>query len=136
MTAQKKYKKKDDKGFFESYAKFSKILRTWLVAYGIGAPVLFANNDCVIKVIQDTKNGPYIVKLFLIGVSIQVFAALIYKYAMGYLYFGELDKYLKNKLIYKIADYLSESMWLEMIFDLSSIGCFLFATYRVYTLIF
>jgi hypothetical protein len=96
----KKNKKRDDKGFFESYAKFSNILRTWLIAYGIGAPVLFASNAFFIKIMQDTKNGPYIVKFFLLGVSIQVFAALIYKYTMGYLYFGELDTYKAYILIF------------------------------------
>jgi hypothetical protein len=32
--------KKTDEGFFEGYASFAGVLRTWLIAYGIGCPVL------------------------------------------------------------------------------------------------
>ena len=31
-------------GHFENYAEYAKTLRSWLVAYGIGGPVLFLTN--------------------------------------------------------------------------------------------
>lgn len=121
--------KKDDKGFFESYASFSRTLRSWLVAYGIGAPVLFASNEHLIIAVKESKNGLSIIIAFLIGLAIQILAALIYKYAMGYLYFGELDANLKDTKRYKISDWLSEAMWVEFIMDSISICCFIFGTY-------
>ncbi len=32
-------------GYYKVYEEYSKTLRTWFVAYGIGAPVLVLNND-------------------------------------------------------------------------------------------
>lgn len=35
--------------YFQAYAEYSKVLRTWLVAYGIGAPVLLLTNEPLAK---------------------------------------------------------------------------------------
>ena len=35
----------DAEDHYQSYAEHNRILRTWLVAYGIGAPVLILSND-------------------------------------------------------------------------------------------
>lgn len=39
------------------YEEHSKTLRTWLVAYGIGAPVLFITNDKVWKAIASSGSA-------------------------------------------------------------------------------
>ena len=35
----------DIDGYFRAYEEYSKLIRTWLVAYGVGAPVLLFTND-------------------------------------------------------------------------------------------
>lgn len=34
-------RKIDDSGFYEPYAYFSKTVRAWFIAFGVGVPVLF-----------------------------------------------------------------------------------------------
>ncbi len=124
-----KIKTKEDRGFYEPYAVFSRTLRAWLVAYGIGAPVLFATRDSFARTLAQPEAAMPVIGFFLFGVCVQVTAALIYKYSMGYIYFGELDKGFQKTRRYKISGYLSQAMWLEMLFDIVSIGAFLWATY-------
>jgi len=40
-----KYNPDQEKGLFEAYGSAATSLRTWLVAYGIGAPVFFLSKD-------------------------------------------------------------------------------------------
>jgi len=122
-------KGKEDRGFYEPYAIFSRTLRAWLVAYGIGAPVLFATQPTFARILTQAEIAMPIIGLFLFGVVIQVCAALLYKYSMGYIYFGELDDDFQKTKRYKVAAYVSRAMWLEMLFDLLAITLFMLATY-------
>ena len=36
---------KEEKGFYEAYKGFANNLRTWFLAYGIGAPVVLLSNE-------------------------------------------------------------------------------------------
>ena len=119
--------------FFEPYASFSRTLRTWLVAYGIGAPVLFASQDAFVCILAKPIQGVIIIGLFLLGTMVQIIATFLYKYSMGYIYFGELKKEFMETRRYKISNWLSEAMWLEISFDIITIVSFVSAT--VYVLI-
>jgi hypothetical protein len=50
------------------------------------------------------------------------------------IYFGELDEDFQNTRRYKVSEWLSEAMWLEMCFDILSIGSFGWATMRILVL--
>jgi hypothetical protein len=126
---KKKRSVKEDRGFYEPYAVFSRTLRAWLVAYGIGASVFFSTHQSFARVLAQSNEARPIIGFFLFGVSVQVAAALIYKYSMGYIYFGELDKGFQKTKRYRMSEYLSQAMWLEMLFDVLSIGVFIGATY-------
>ncbi len=120
--------------FFEPYANFSKLLRTWLVSYGIGAIFFISSQSVISTVLQEHKEtSKYIISLLISGLVIQVVAAFLYKYSMLYLYHGETDTKLQNSLRYKIADKLSEFILLEMLFDIFSIIIFSYATYLIAT---
>lgn len=122
-------KDREDRGFYEPYAVFSRTLRTWLVAYGIGAPVLFATQPFFARILAEAEVAMPIIGFFLFGVIVQVIAALLYKYSMGYIYFGELDENFQKTRRYRIAEHVSDAMWLEMLFDILSIVAFALATY-------
>lgn len=128
---KRRLKKKSDRGFYEPYANFSRTLRAWLVAYGIGAPVLFSTQTAFSGLLQKKDLALPIVWLYLAGVVVQVLAALIYKYSMGYIYFGELDAKFRKTRRHRVAEWFSEAMWLEMVFDVVSIGALVAATYLV-----
>ena len=65
---------------------------------------------------------------FLVGAGLQVLAALVYKTAMWYLYWGELRPKFCNTRRYRVACWLSESLALELAFDLGTIGLFGWST--------
>jgi hypothetical protein len=117
--------------YFECYAEFAKTLRTWFIAYGIGFPVLLFSNNDAWETIKSTGNIRLIGMLFLAGVSIQVLEALIYKNAMWYLYRGEENLQIKNKVCYKTFYYISECYLLEISLDILTLICFAIATWKV-----
>jgi hypothetical protein len=124
-------KKTEESGFYEPYAYFSRTLRTWLVGYGIGAPILIISQDHLSNKILDSGIGDNITIWFLSGVCVQVIAAILYKYSMGYIYFSELNPTLENTKRFIIADWISEAFWLELLFDILAIVCFMRGTYLV-----
>ncbi len=122
----------DKSDFYEPYKGFSKLLRTWLVTYGIGAIFLISSQAVISKALQTNQIiAKDIINFLIIGLVIQVIAAFLYKYSMLYLYHGETDEKLKNTFRYKIADFLSECVLLEMIFDILTIVVFAKATYLI-----
>ncbi|MGA9852603.1 MAG: hypothetical protein WBR15_06695 [Gammaproteobacteria bacterium] len=125
------YKKTDDSSFYESYASFSRTLRAWLVAYGVGVPVLLVSQQFIAKAIIKAGTGRLITWLFLAGVAIQVLAALLYKYSMAYLYSAEVDSNLNETWRVKVAEWLSNAVWFEALFDVVSIALFVCGTFMV-----
>lgn len=128
MQRQDNKKTPKETGFYEAYAGFARTLRTWLAAYGIGAPVLFASQAAFATILKETQATVCIIGLFLIGVSLQLIAALLYKATMWYLYYGELYHEFQRTRRYKMSDCLSEQLWLEMCFDIGSVVTFAWAT--------
>ena len=120
--------KPSESGFYESYAGFSKTLRGWLVAYGIGAPVLFASQTSFAKVLANAKIARPIIICFLIGVTLQIALSVVYKYCMFHLYLGEIDEKYKLYRIHRIADWFASQTWLELIIDVVTILLFSYAT--------
>jgi hypothetical protein len=127
----KSRKMTDDSGFYDSYASFSRTLRAWLVAYGVGVPVLLVSQEFVARAIIKAGTGGLITWLFLAGVGIQTLAALLYKYSMVYLYFSATDSKLAKTPQVKIAVWLSNAIWLEAFFDVAAIILFVCGTFFV-----
>jgi len=123
--------KSQEQDFFDCYASFSRILRAWLVAYGIGAPAFIATQDFFKERITDPAMAALIILLFLIGVGLQGISALLYKFTMLILYHGEADA-AKHKVCktwyHKRADCISESILIEFALDAGSILAFCAAT--------
>jgi hypothetical protein len=120
-----------DSGFYEPYIQYARTLRAWFVAYGIGVPVLLVSQEFIARAIIKAGTGELITWLFLIGVAVQVLAAFLYKYAMNYLYFDEVGGELEGTRRLKCAVWLSNAIWLEMLFDVISIGLFSWGTFLV-----
>jgi len=121
----------EESGFYEAYVGFARNLRTWFLAYGVGGPVVFLTNPNAGEKIAKSGYAEYIAYLFLIGVALQVIAALLYKSAMWFFYEAELNRQLKEKVKYKAFRKLSESYSLEFFFDIATVACFSVATWRV-----
>lgn len=92
---------KEESGFYTAYSGFASNLRIWFIAYGIGAPVVLLSNETAWSTVVDSGLGKRLAYFYFIGVAVQIFAALIYKTAMWYLYIGELKKSFRKSLLIK-----------------------------------
>ena len=120
--------KSDPHGFFDAYAEFARTLRTWLVAYGIGGPVLFITNDTAFTRLRSSGYMGFIGLCFLLGVALQVFGALMNKITMWTIYFGEDNEAFRQRRLYKLFDRLSECILIDLLWDVGSIVLFSWAT--------
>lgn len=128
-------RKKPDSGYFDGYVSFARVLRSWLIAYGIGGPVLFLTNSQIAARLAESGHSRSIAILFLSGVFFQVAVALLYKGAMWFLYVGEEDEHRRKSLFYGISEWITGAFWLELIFDLGTIALFSYATYEILTIL-
>ena len=122
---------RQESGFYTAYAEFAKNLRVWFLAYGIGATAIFVTNEGAGKRLLSSGAAEGVVYLFLVGVALQIFVALLYKTAMWYLYMGEFDAKEKESWQHWLADKISNSYSIELLCDLATIFCFGAATYQL-----
>jgi len=119
---------REETGYYQAYAEFAKTLRTWFIAYGIGAPALVLSNKDLWNLVKGSGSLTWIAVLFLLGVTFQVIEAFIYKTAMWHLYVGESDEEHMKTWWYRMADRVSESYQLELFFDIGAFVFFAIAT--------
>lgn len=122
-------------GFFAPYAEFAKTLRTWYVAYGIGGPVLMLSQERVATAVLGSGAARTIVIAFLAGVGLQIVQAVVYKIAMWNLYMAELDPKLSKLLRTRVSDFISESLTIEVFFDLITLALFAYATVKLFVVV-
>ena len=121
-------KGRDESGFYEPYAAFARSLRTWFIAYGIGAPVLFVSNAEAWKAVHASGRAETIAVVFLGGVAVQILEALLYKSAMWQLYMTELDPSRATTWFYDVATWLAASYAFELFLDILTVALFAWAT--------
>ncbi len=61
-----------ESGYYEAYANHAKILRNWLVAFGIGVPFLFATNVEFGEALRESNNVWLVISLFFFGRFLQL----------------------------------------------------------------
>jgi hypothetical protein len=114
---------------FASYREHANILRTWLVAYGVGGPVLILSQDKIWGKLSTSGSLRLIAVLFLTGVSLQVASAAINKSVMWACYYGETEPMYKATVRYKIANWLSGQYLIDFTCDTAAMATFAAATY-------
>jgi hypothetical protein len=107
-------------------------LRTWLVAYGIGAPIALLTNETFASTIRKSGNAKFIAGAFLLGVAGQVVLAAINKVSMWALYYGETEQQFRQTKRYKVAHFFSETYWIDLLLDIASIAAFAGATWSAF----
>jgi len=114
--------------YFGNYADYSRTLRAWLVAYGVGGPVLFMTNEKVSEKIAKSGEAHLIISLFLIAVAVQVIGSFINKWAAWYVYRGHDDEAYKTKDKYKRWAWVNDQTWFDIGVDLVSMVLFAWGT--------
>ncbi|MBI2425315.1 MAG: hypothetical protein HYV27_20990 [Candidatus Hydrogenedentes bacterium] len=120
---------------FKMYQVYSNTLRTWFVAYGIGAPVLLISKEASWKLISCSSHARTIGILFLAGVALQVFLAMLNKNIMWMCYRGDGDELIEARRWYKFSAWCSEQYTIDMFMDIAALGCFMYATYLTYSVL-
>jgi hypothetical protein len=118
-------------GHFQNYADYSRTLRAWLVAYGVGGPVLFLTNDKLAKSVAKSGHASEIVTFFLIGVGLQILLALINKWSAWHMYRGAGDLSYQKGWRYCFWHKINSWSWIDFWVDLISVLAFVVATWRV-----
>jgi hypothetical protein len=119
-------------GLYAAYEEHAKTLRTWLVAYGIGAPVLFVSQDALWARIAASGSVRTIAGAFLWGVALQVLLAAINKNAMWACYFGDKHVPYRSTKRYKLAMWVSEQYSIDFVADVATMVLFAWATYQCF----
>ena len=120
---------------YQLYSDYNKLMRTWLVAYGIGGPVLFATNDHLNSALIRSQHSTVIAILFLIGVGLQVLNAFINKWCGWHIYTGEYTPKYQKTCTYKFWSAINNWHWLDFTFDATSIILLVIATVWVVNVI-
>jgi hypothetical protein len=115
---------------WDAYAEWSKHLRTWLVAYGIGAPILFLSRKEVWDVLAASPDRRLIAKLFLGGVALQVGVATLNKWSSwGYYSTQQWPAAYGGKWWAKPAEWLVDQFWVDLLADVLTLAAFITATF-------
>jgi len=143
MGTEKDYHNEDVYG--EAFDRYEKALRTWFVAYGIGAMVLFMTQERLRKTLLCDPWGPWVVGLFLFGVFVQVFQSAFYKMCMWELYYKEAqrnkaeeDKAGENErcpCLLNLSEKVERSHVIDIIFDAVTIVLFFAATVMAFCIV-
>ena len=133
---------KDYEGHFANYAEYSKTFRSWMVAYGIGGPVLLLTNKDAPDALAKSPHLQLIITLFVLGVGLQILLALINKWAAWHMYKGafslyqrdtrdpEYDGHEKSKL-YGLWRIINKQSWIDFFVDVGALAAFSWATWVV-----
>ena len=115
-------------GFYGAYTVFAQNLRLWLLAYGVGLPVLFFQSEAAWTALGTKGVVRPFVYFFLGGIALQVVSAVLYKSAMWYLYMGELGEIGEKTKRHTWSEAVSTAYWLEFLIDVATIVVFAWAT--------
>lgn len=130
----------DHEGHFENYTEYSKTFRSWMVAYGIGGPVLLLVSKDAPTSLAGSQHLRLIITLFVVGVGLQILLALINKWAAWQMYRGSYSlKHVPNHgeaqdrhhttSTYKVWKWINKQSWIDFLSDSGSLLAFSCATW-------
>jgi hypothetical protein len=127
-------------GYYKVYEEYSKTLRTWFVAYGIGAPVLVLNSDNLRAALVASGGARTTALLFLAGVGLQVLLATVNK-TVAWVIYAELESPLaaedskpSTRWRFKVADAISEQFWIDFVVDIATGVVFVLGSLRIFSI--
>lgn len=121
---------------FKAYEEYTKTLRTWLVAFGIGGPVFFISQPELSKLIAGSGQAKAIVYSFLFGLSLQIGIAILNKWTNWFTYSMSVRSPIRINKFDGLWIWFSNQFWIDILVDIATVGLFLFATYKVLTFVF
>lgn len=121
---------------YKAYEDYSKTLRTWFVAFGVGAPLVLLTNEKLSGKLAASPLLPTLVSAYCVGVGLQVLLAILNKNAMWACYYGDAEPAFQRTRRYRVAAWLSEQYWIDAAVDVVTAILFGLATFRVFMIVF
>jgi hypothetical protein len=118
--------------YFESYAEYNRILRSWFVAFGAGGPALFLVEEKLRNALAASGETRRVVALFLCGVALQLLVAGLNKYANWYCYAGEDDADYQHSSAYRFWSGVVRQFLIDVVADLGTVVCFFSAVWILF----
>lgn len=110
--------------YFESYAEYNRILRSWFVAFGIGGLAMFLVEEKLRAALLQSGQARAIITLFLAGVALQIFIAGLNKYANWFCYYGEDEPAYQKSVAYRFWSVIAREFIIDVIVDVATAFCF------------
>ncbi len=110
--------------YFDSYAEYNRILRSWFVAFGIGGLAMFLVEDTLRDALIRSGAARQVVVLFLAGVALQILVAGLNKYANWYCYAGEDDAAYQRTAAYRFWSGIARQFIIDVLVDIATAVCF------------
>jgi hypothetical protein len=118
--------------YFDSYAEYNRVLRSWFVAFGAGGPALFLVEEKLRAALIASGQTQLVVALFLSGVALQLLVAGINKYANWYCYAGEDDAVYRRTAAYRFWSGVARQFFIDVLADLATAACFFSAVWVLF----
>jgi hypothetical protein len=115
-----------------SYQEYNKSLRTWLVAFGIGGPVMLLTREAMLTKLATEGVLKSVSLYFLIGVATQVLIAFINKVECWYCYYAHVDTSYAKTRRGQFMLWLDDQFWIDVFCDVVSIVLFALAIVTVF----
>jgi hypothetical protein len=135
MHAPQPEHESDVESRYELYADYNKLYRNWMVAYGIGGPILFATNATLSAKMGRAEHSAAAISLFLAVVFLQVANALINKWCAWHMYSGEYESIHKDTPVYKISRAINKEYRIDFSVDVLSFVLLVAATIWVVVIV-
>ena len=118
--------------YFESYAEYNRILRSWFVAFGIGGLAMFLVEDRLRAALTASGEARTVVLLFLTGVALQILITGLNKYANWYCYAGEDDAAYRRTATYRFWSGIARQFIIDVAVDLATAIAFFAASLTLF----
>lgn len=129
----------DVDGHFANYSEYSKTFRSWMVAYGIGGPILLLTSKDAPLVLARAPQLKIIVTLFVLGVGFQILLALVNKWAAWHMYRGAFSLHQQRQdpdgdthhlsRSYAVWCWINKQSWIDFLADIGALLSFSVATW-------
>ncbi len=121
----------DSDKYYEMHESYSKTLRAWLVAYGVGGPIIFLTQKDVAKSISSSEDALLITCLFFGGVILQIFVTALNKWINWYLHLFTADPDWVETKGLRIIKWIKGIAIVDILCDVGAITLFMWATLEV-----
>jgi hypothetical protein len=119
------------------YSEYNKTLRSWFVAFGIAVPAVFVTSKDAKEFLLKSSDFHFIIIVFLVGVASQIVISFLNKFISWSAYHRDDCILMQSddcRPIFKRIASLENAIWIDFIFDILTIFCFVLAIVKLLTI--